>query len=449
MNTADGLSIAEFGRLWRAGALRALDVTEACLDRIARRNPALNAFITTLADTALEDAARADRELAAGHDRGALHGVPISVKDLIDIRGTPTTAASRVRDGHVAARDAACIATLRRSGAVLIGKTNLHEFAFGTTSEDSAFGPVRNPHDTSRSAGGSSGGSAVSVAAAMALGSVGTDTGGSIRIPAAACGVVGLKPTFGEIPTDGVVPLSRPLDHVGPITRTVEDAWLLHQTLAGSTSPKALIPAPPGGLRLGIPRKYFLDLLEDGVREAFEHAIDAVRNAGVRVIDVDVAHAGLAPALYLAQVFGDAAAYHAETLESMPDRYTPPVRLRLEMARYLLAEDYVRAIEGRVVLQREVDAALSSCDGLVLPALAIEAPPIGAPTVKLGGEPEPVRTVMLRLTQAFNLTGHPAVALPCGASPSGLPYGMQIVGARGMTASLCSIAASVHRVLPG
>src|SRR6185503_17702214 len=195
--------------------------TEQCLAVIRDRNPSLNAFITVFADSARDEARRADDEIAAGRYRGPLHGVPISLKDLIDVEGTPTTAASRVRDGHIANADAPIVTRLREAGAVLIGKNNLHEFALGTTNEDSAFGPARHPLDPARSPGGSSGGSAVSLASGMALASIGTDTGGSIRIPAAACGTVGLKPTWGELPADGVVPLSRTLDHVGPLTLTV------------------------------------------------------------------------------------------------------------------------------------------------------------------------------------------------------------------------------------
>jgi aspartyl-tRNA(Asn)/glutamyl-tRNA(Gln) amidotransferase subunit A len=211
------MTIQEFGKKLRAKAITSEEMTEACLARIEAGNPATNAFILVMADQARRQAREADRELGAGHDRGALHGVPLSIKDLIDVTGTVTTAASRVRTPPVAEADAVAIAHLRAAGAVFVGKTNLHEFALGTTSEDSAFGPVRNPLDTTRSAGGSSGGSAVSVAAGMALASIGTDTGGSIRIPASCCGIVGLKPSIGEVSTEGVIPLSTSLDHVGPL----------------------------------------------------------------------------------------------------------------------------------------------------------------------------------------------------------------------------------------
>src|SRR5471032_2029290 len=227
------MTIEQFGRRLRARELTAVRATEECLRRIEADNPKLNAFIRVMGDEALQQARQADQELVAGQDRGPLHGVPISIKDLLDIKGVPTTAGSRVRDGHVAERDAPTIAHLRQAGAVLVGKTNLHEFAFGTTNEDSAFGPARNPHDPTRSPGGSSGGSAASVAAGIALATIGTDTGGSIRIPAAACGVVGLKPSFGEVSTDGVVPLSRTFDHVGPLAQSVTDACLVYPALLG------------------------------------------------------------------------------------------------------------------------------------------------------------------------------------------------------------------------
>ena len=428
MDNIDTLTIEEFGRRLRAHDLTAEQVTDGCLRRIDENNPRLNAFILVMADAARQQARDADRELAAGHDRGPLHGVPISVKDLIDVAGTPTTAASRVREGHLAAHDAAVIVALREAGAVIIGKTNLHEFAFGTTNEESAFGPARNPHDVSRSPGGSSGGSAVSVAAGMALATLGTDTGGSIRIPAAACGLVGLKPRHGDLSTEGVVPLSHRLDHVGPLARTVTDAALVYRSLRGGSRPKSPAPVPVSGLRLAVPRGYFFELLDDDVRARFEEAIDRLRAAGVRTTDVTIRHANLTPAIYLHLVLADAAAYHAATLERMPERYTPPVRLRLEMGRYVLAEDYARALEGREILRREVDSALAGHAALVLPTLPIPAPLLGAASVQVGQVTEPVRNLMLRLTQLFNVTEHPAIALPAGRTSAGLPCSIQLVG---------------------
>ena len=270
------LDVVTAGHHLRSGALTSVALTEACLAHIASRNDELRAFITVTADSARAAAADADRELAAGHDRGPLHGVPISLKDIIDQQGVPTTAASRVRGYQPAPSDALVTSRLKAAGAVLIGKTNLHEFAFGTTSEVSAFGAVRNPIDVSRSAGGSSGGSAVSVVTGMAIATIGTDTGGSIRVPAAACGIVGLKPGFGEVPRDGVVPLSTTFDHVGPLARSVADAAAVYGVLARrAVRPPAIRPLE--GMRLRRLGGYMEALLEPGVRTVYEQTLERLR----------------------------------------------------------------------------------------------------------------------------------------------------------------------------
>jgi aspartyl-tRNA(Asn)/glutamyl-tRNA(Gln) amidotransferase subunit A len=435
--------MVELARAVAARGTTARRATEQCLQAIAARNASLNTFTRVLADDALAAADRADAEIAAGGRCGPLHGVPISLKDLFDMRGVATTAASRVREGHTAAADATVVRRLRDAGAVIVGKTNLHEFALGTTNEDSAFGPARHPLDLTRSPGGSSGGSAASVLAGMAYGSIGSDTGGSIRIPAAACGLVGFKPTLGTVPTDGVVPLSATMDHVGPICRSVEDAHLLFDVLRGA-SPAAPAPRSPRGVRLGLLRPFFMALVDAGIADAFERACERARAAGVEFVEASIPHAGDIASIYLHIVLPEAAAYHAMTLERCADLYTSNVRLRLEMGRYILAEDYVRALRGRDVLTAEVDGALVDVDALLLPSLAIPAPTIGAETVRIGASDEPVRNVMLRLTQLFNITGHPAITVPCGATVEGLPAGAQLVGRCGADAALLSLAAALE-----
>ncbi len=444
------LTIAALAPLLASGKLTSSTLVEACLGQIEQRQAELNAFITVTADAAREQAMALDAEVAEGRYRGPLHGIPISLKDLIDVRGVPTTAASRVRADHVARTDATVVRRLRAAGAVLIGKCNLHEFAFGTTNEDSAYGPARNPHDPSRSPGGSSGGSAASIVSGMSVASVGTDTGGSIRIPSAACGTVGLKPTYAELPCDGIVPLSRSLDHVGPLARSVGDAWILYQTMSGVPRPAPLsvgdVPRPER-FRVGVPAPYFLEALDDDVRSRFDWAVDRLLESGVRVEDVALPHAEQTAAIYLHVVLPEAAAYHAATLDTQPMDYTEPVRSRLQMARYILAEDYLRAMQGREILRQDVDAALEGRDVLMLPTLAIPAPPLGASTVKVGRVQESVRNVTLRLTQLFNLTGHPAVSIPIGMTPQGLPVGLQLAGRRGETEALLRTALSCERRL--
>ena len=432
-----------------AGEITSERLTEECLSKIEALNPQLNAFITVTADEALQQARRADREIAAGRRIGPLHGIPISLKDLIDQKGVPTTAGSLVRKDHVAGSDAVVTKRLREAGAVFVGKTNLHEFAFGTTSEDSGFGLVRNPHDGQRSPGGSSGGSAVAVATGMSLGTVGTDTGGSIRIPAAACGVVGLKPEWGDLSASGVVPLSRQLDHVGPLAASVSDAWLLYNAMQPPSAQigDSLEGTPLKGLRLGRFSGYLFDRLDAEVERSVTATIDRLQQRGATVLEVSLPHANDMAAIYLHLVFGDAAEYHARTLVSRPEDYTTPVRLRLEMARYVLAEDYIRALRGKALIAREVDAALEGVDALVLPALAIPAPPIGAATVPVKGGPDTVRALMLRCSQPFNLSGHPAISLPCGQTRDGLPIGLQLVGHKGRTPALMQTALAAEAAI--
>jgi aspartyl-tRNA(Asn)/glutamyl-tRNA(Gln) amidotransferase subunit A len=442
-------TIAQLAPQVAKGTLKAESLAERCLERVAALDPQLNAFITVTADEALATARQADADIAGGRYRGALHGVPVSLKDLIDQAGTPTTAGSRVRRDHMAQGDATVTKHLRDAGVSFIGKTNLHEFAFGTTSEDSGFGPARHPLDPARSPGGSSGGSAIAVRTGMSIASVGTDTGGSIRIPAAACGIVGLKPCAGEVSADRVVPLSRQLDHVGPLARSVTDAWLMYEAMRGEPrrGGEQLEGLPARGLRLGLLREYAFDRIDAAVETSVLEAVERLRHAGAEIEEVRLPHAGDVGAIYLHLVLADAASYHTPTLDSRPDDYTPNVRLRLEMGRYIMAEDYVRAQFGRRVLQREVDAALDGRHGLLLPSLAIPAPPIGAVTVPIRQGEEPVRNAMLRLTQIFNLSGHPALSLPCAPTPSGLPVGLQIVGRRNGTLPLLRLARTCEGVL--
>ena len=451
MSDWKGQTIDELRGALARGDTTSVRLTAQCLDTIAGLNPRLNAFITVTGAAALAAARAADVLRASGAPVTALHGIPISLKDLIDDAGVRTTAGSQVRRHVVATTDAAITTRLRAAGAVIVGKTNLHEFAFGTTNDDSGFGGARHPDDDTRSPGGSSGGSAIAVRTGMSIASIGTDTGGSIRIPAGVCGVVGLKPDWGEIPVDGVVPLSRQLDHIGPLARTVTDAWLVHETLAGRApgATDQLVPATLTGLRFGLLAGYFDTRIAPDVRAGVAAAVARLARAGAVIEPVEIPHASDIGPVYLHLVLGDAASYHAATLEARPGDYTAPVRLRLELGRYILAEDYARALRGREVIAGEIDRALEGRAALLCPTLPVTAPPIGAATVPVGEGEEPVRNAMLRLTQPFNLGRQPALSLPCGVSPSGLPVGLQLVGARGATTALLRTALACERALTG
>ena len=438
-------SIASASARLAAGTTTAVELVELSLLAIAAHGGRTNAFTATDADGARTKARIVDEERALGIWRGALHGIPISLKDLIDVAGTVTTAASRVLDDRVADRTATAVRRLEAAGAIIIGRTNLHEFALGTTSDASAFGAVHHPADQSRSAGGSSGGSAAAVATGMGLASIGTDTGGSIRMPAAACGVVGLKPAFGEVPTDGVWPLSRSLDHVGPLAASVQDAAWLYAVLVHRPL-FTVRDVEPGGLRLAHLAGYF-DALDPIVREAFGHAIRSLTTSGVKIVDTELAGVDRISQTYIDIVLPEAADIHANFLDSRAADYTPSVHSRIKAGRTTSAVAYLAAQSFRHDLRASVDALLAHVDALVMPTMPIVAPPLGADTVALepGGAEVAVRGTMLKHTQPFNMTGHPAITLP--VPTRGLPVGLQLVGRIGDTPRLLDVAAVCERVL--
>ena len=440
-------TIAGIGAALRAGRKTAATLLNDCLAAIAARNGELNAFVLVRDAEARAEARGVDDALADGEDRGPLQGIPIALKDLIDLEGAPTTAASRPLLGNVARADAPVVTRLREADAVIIGKCNLHELGFGTTGEESAFGMTRNPHAPDRSAGGSSSGSAIAVATGMAVASIGTDTGGSIRIPASACGVVGLKPTHGEVSLEGIVPLAPSHDHPGPIARRVEDAAAVFRVIRDAAGNDDL-PAAPAQPRLGIPRRYFFDLIEPAVRAAFDAAVSRLEAEGVIVDPADIARAEETPVVYARTQRSEAFRCHAALLERHAADLSAGVRERLASGRGISGDDYAEAQERRRVLAAAVDAALESRDALLLPTLPIVPPLIGAETVDLNGKREPVRPLMLRLTQLFDVTGHPAISIPCGEA-GGVPAGVQLVGRRGETDQLLAVAAALEAVIRG
>jgi aspartyl-tRNA(Asn)/glutamyl-tRNA(Gln) amidotransferase subunit A len=435
------LSARELGALLRSGQASVLEVVEAVLARIQAADPEINAYITVAAEEALADARRCDAELAAGRDRGPLHGIPLAVKDLYDTAGVRTTSGSRILGDRVPVEDAAAVARLRSAGAVLVGKTNLNEFACGVTTTNTHYGDTRNPWDLTRSPGGSSGGSAAALAAGLCTLALGTDTGGSIRIPAALCGVVGLKPTYGRVSCRGIMPLSWEQDHAGPMARTVWDVAAVLAAMAGwdSADPASRrAPVPDyvaglggglDGLRLGVDRDFALRSIGSEVRVAFEAALQVLAELGARVVDVDVPRLEEGMEAGLVIWGAEAAAVHAEWLRTRAEDYDPLVRSRLEPGLALSGAEVARAQRLRRLLQRDLQLLFEEVDLLATPTCALEAPPRGARSVVLDGVEVEVLSALTRFSRVFNLLGLPAISVPCGFTAGGLPLGLQLVGA--------------------
>lgn len=426
------LGITELGRRYRDGSLTPRAVIDQSLERLAAWEPKLNAFAYVMAHEARREAERLGAELLAGHDRGPLHGIPIALKDLIDVEGTPTGYGSKVRPPIVATRDALLVARLRAAGAVIIGKTNLLEYAYGVAHP--AIGQTNNPHDPSRTAGGSSGGSAVAVAAGIVPLAIGTDTGGSIRIPASYCGIVGLKPTYGLVPLDGVFPLSWTLDHAGPLTRSAEDAAVALRVLCGTavTARRATL----NGLRIGlISRHMNSGELTSGVRSTIGTAIDKLERAGATVsrIEIDgLQHANSALGTILRP---EASLIHAELSAENPSGYAPGTLAQIVAGRSVPATAYVEAMRFRDTMRDRVEVLFANVDVLLSPSVPFVAPHTD-PVIKDGEDGEMLSSGLA------NLTGHPAISLPCGTN-EGLPVGIQIIASHGADATLLSQATAV------
>jgi aspartyl-tRNA(Asn)/glutamyl-tRNA(Gln) amidotransferase subunit A len=426
--TRDGSELAlwdirSIGAAYRRRELSPVDVVRACLDRIARCDRRLNAWITVLGEQALVDAKNAERALGRGDDRGPLHGVPVAVKDNIDVVGIRTTCASSIlADAAAATTDAAAVRRLREAGAILLGKTNLLEFAYGIVHAD--YGQCNNPWNLERTSGGSSSGSVAAVAAGMAYGSLGTDTGGSIRIPAAYCGVAGLKPTYDRISREGVFPLSESLDHVGPIGRTVADVRLLLQALDGGGPARAQNPRTEviglAGRRVGIVLEHMGDDLRPGVRAAFERATRVFSDSGAELIEVSVPSLRDADEALMDVIAPEATLVHEEWLRTRPGDYAPMTRDQLELGTRTPALAYLRGQRYRNLLRSEFNAVLERVEAVISPSVAWVAPKDDPDLVGEEG------AIEARRSGPYNLCGLPAVSVPCGLAEDSLPAGLQI-----------------------
>ena len=439
-------TILEVAELLRRRKISPVELTRACLERIETLNPVLNAFITVTADLALYQAQAAEAEIKRGDWKGPLHGVPIGLKDIIDTAGIPTTAASLVYRERVPVENAVVARKLDDAGAILLGKQNLHEFAYGGSSMISAFGEVRNPWNPEQIAGGSSGGSAAAVAAGMGYAAIGTDTAGSIREPAALCGVVGLKPTYNRVSAEGVVPLSRSLDHVGPLARSVADATLMLQAIADGDG----VP-PPDFLkrwesakkkwRVGLPRKFFFEDLDAEVAASVEAAVASIKSFAVEVREVS-----LQPDNDRTVQATESYAFHAATVAKTPELYQPETLRRIKTGEKISSEDYQKKHAELKATRENIRRVFDDIDIMVMPTTPIPAPRIA----ELKEQPDllrPRELVLLRNTRPFNVWGIPTISIPCGLTKAGLPIGLQIAGPLGREDLLLQFAYACEQAL--
>lgn len=447
------LPVTELAPLLRSRQVSPVELTHQVLERIEAVEPKVNAYITVLADEAMAQAKAAERNIAMGNYLGPFHGIPVGLKDLLMTRGVRTTAGSAALEDFVPDEDATTVTRLRQAGAIFTGKLNLHEFAFGVTTNNWTFGPTHNPWMPGHIPGGSSGGSAAAVAAGECIAALGSDTGGSIRIPAALCGNVGLMPTYGRVSRYGALALSWSLDHVGPMTRTVTDAALMLNVIAGydpmdtATQP---VPVPDytdgiegglTGLRVGVPRNYFFERIHPEVKQGVEQAIARLSELGADIVEVDlpwVEHSLLAE---FAIVMAEATSYHEHLLRTRADKYAPDIRVLLEAGEAISGPMYLKAQRLRTMIKQSFRAAMEQCDVIATPTLPHPPVPIGQDTVTIDGVEETTLDCMVRYTCPVDLSGQPAIALPCAFNDQNQPVAsLQLIGRPFDEATICRAA---------
>ena len=434
------MSAWELSGLIRDGQVSPLDVVEACLARIEETEPTLNSFITLLPEQARAAARRAEQEIGRGNYRGPLHGIPVGLKDLFNTAGVRTTSGTRIYDTYAPAEDCTVAARFSQAGAILLGKLNMHPLAFGPTGENGDYGHMHNPWNPERITGGSSGGSGSAASAGQCHITMGSDTGGSVRIPAALCGIVGLKPTYGRVSRAGLTPLSWCLDHPGPMVRTVEDAALTMNVIAGHDprdAATANVPVPDytaaltgdvRGLRIGVVKEYFETELDSGVADLVQRAIAELGELGAEIVEVSLPLYEYAQPISNAILSAEATAAHRDVLLSDGDKLYPQVRDRLEEGLSISAAEYLRAQQARQVFCAQVDDLLREVDLLAGPVEPVTAPAILERRIDVGGESLPAVPLLTKYTRVYNITGSPAISVPCGFADDGLPVGLHLAG---------------------
>jgi aspartyl-tRNA(Asn)/glutamyl-tRNA(Gln) amidotransferase subunit A len=434
------LTIHETSQRIQSGDLSPVELTQQTLDQITKLQPVLNAYITVTPDHALDQARQAEAEIRAGNYRGPLHGIPYAAKDLFYTKGIRTTMGAKFLSDFVPDYDAAIIEKLNAAGAVMVGKAGLHECAYGITSTNPHYGAVRNPWDTDRIPGGSSGGSTSALASGQCLFSLGSDTGGSIRIPASLCGVVGLKPTFGRVSRHGVFPLGHTLDHAGPFGLTVQDTAWVYQVIAGFDSrdnssadqpdPVPVLSPEPrlDGRRIGVPSNYYFENLDTDVEAAVRKAIAILEELGATLVDIEVPDIEEFNSVVRLILLAEASSVHHRHLREHREDFGDDVRALLDQGCFVRAADYLDAQRRRREFNDAFNKLLREVDVIAAPTIAVTAAKIGEDTIQVAGRDENVRLATTRLVRALNMTGLPLLSVPCGISSRGLPIGLQLIG---------------------
>jgi aspartyl-tRNA(Asn)/glutamyl-tRNA(Gln) amidotransferase subunit A len=433
-------SLLKLSGLIKKRQISPMEVTRKLLERIEALNPKLNAYITVVHEKAMESALQAEKEIAAGNWKGPLHGIPIGLKDLIYTKEIKTTMGSAIYKDHIPGYDAAVVEKLKQAGAIIIGKLNTHQFAYGPTGDRSFFGAVKNPYDLSKIPGGSSSGSGASVAASMCFAALGTDTGGSIRIPSACCGIVGMKPTFGRVSKYGVFPLSWTLDHVGAMTKTVQDNAILLNVLSGyderdpySVKVKdedftRLLHQGVKGSIIGIPSTFYFENVDSEVEKQVRQAVEVFRSLGAEIRIIEIPHLKQISLAQQITIESEAYAVHEEILRNHSKQYDEEVKTRLLKGLSTKAYEYVQAQQVKQLAITEFNHALKEVEMILTPTLPILPTDIGQREINIHGYQEQVRTALTRFTGPTNLNGFPSLSIPCGFSSSGLPIGLQLIG---------------------
>lgn len=455
------LRIAELSKKIKTEEITPTEVVEQCISRIEQRNPQINAFVTITAEDARQAARTAEKEIRDDKYRGPLHGVPIGIKDIIDTRGIRTTYGSTIFRDNIPEQDATVVSRLKEAGAIILGKNNTHEFALGVTTNNLHYGATRNPWMLDRIPGGSSGGSCAAVAAGMCYGAVGTDTGGSIRIPSAFCGIVGLKPTFGMVSTTGVFPVAIGLDHVGPIARSVKDAALMLQAIAGfdPADPRSLIGPIPSfsqfidnydisTKKIAISSDLLPKVMDHQVERAYKNAISKIEKLGGKIVEKRLKTAHLIESVSTKLLLSEAAVQHSELLKKYHDKYGSNVVGRFEAGQKITTYEYVKALRDSELIRREIEILLQETDFLLTPSVQILPPKIGEETITIGDQELDVISCCVRFTRLANTTGIPAIVIPYGYSAENLPTSIQIMTTKGRESQLLGFASILEKATP-